>query len=110
MADEMTKGIPDPDNPENFLVPPWPADTKFCGVVRHFLRYHVWGSENTAHLLAYYKGYQSALNAAPRERPHPVQQGWYEAMLECIDACVKLYSEKYADESANNNHVVGAGN
>ena len=102
MADEMTMGIPYPDNHEDFLVPPWPTNASFCGVVRHFLRSHPWGVTNTTHLLAFYEGYLRALDAAPRERAtNPVHREWYVAMRESIARCVRLYS-------ANNNNVLSA--
>jgi hypothetical protein len=80
-------------------VPPWATNASFSDVVRHFLQFHPWDNTNTARLLAYFEGYQAALEAAPTDKPtYTFQERWYTDMRDCIARCVTLYREKRTTE------------
>jgi hypothetical protein len=97
MPDDTTTGIRNPDKPGHWLVPPWPADASFNDVVRHFLRFHPWGNTKTAHLLAYFEGYEAALDAASIDQlASEHHQRWCADVVACIRRCARLYRDKYA--------------
>ncbi|HEX5406214.1 MAG TPA: hypothetical protein VFX16_28385 [Pseudonocardiaceae bacterium] len=65
-----TTGILDPDDPGCWLVPPWPVDSGFGEVVRHFLAAYLARFQSGASVacqLAYYEGYLAALVTAPTD-------------------------------------------
>lgn len=99
MSDDPTTGIPHPDKPGQWLVPPWPTNASFCDVVRHFLRHHLWRDTNTAHLLAFFEGYQAALDGAPiDELRYAGHWRWFEDMRDCVDRCASFYREQHTAE------------
>ena len=101
MHTDPTTGIPHPDRPGHWLVPPWASDSSFSAVVSHFLRFHPWRTANTVHLLTYFTGYQAALEAAPADRRTDGgswRRRWCEDMRDCIGRCVTLYQERHAAE------------
>ena len=99
MSNDLTTGIANPDKPGHWLVPPWPTDATFSDVVRHFLRYTLWRNKNTAHLLAYFEGYQAALHSAPTdELPYAFYRHWCADMRDCVSRCVRIYRERRAAE------------
>lgn len=103
MSDDTTTGISNPDKPGHWLIPPWPTGASFSGVVRHFLRFHPWGNTSTAHLLAYFEGYEAALDAAPTdELTHAFYRRWCADMHACIARCARLYREKRKAEANGN--------
>ena len=92
--DERTTGVPSPDRPGVWLVPPWRADASFCEVVRHFLRSQPGDNASTQHLLAYYRRYQTALEAAPtHDLTFPDERRWVEEMRACVGRCATLYRD-----------------
>ena len=100
-----TTGIRDPENPDRWLVWPWPAEAGFCEVVRHFLA-SVWPlfrDTNPARQLAYYEGYQAALLAASTDDLHgPGAMEWRDELLSCVARCVTTHREQVqADETAH---------
>jgi hypothetical protein len=99
-------GIPNPDTPGRWLVSPWGAEASFHDVVRHFLRSFPWYGASTTHYLAYYRGYQTAIEAAPtHELTHPHDWQWYEDLRDCVGRCVDIYQEKQAEEIQQANGV-----
>lgn len=97
MSNHPTTGIANPDKPGHWLVPPWPTKASFSDVVRHFLRFYLWRDTNTAHLLAYFEGYQAALEAAPTDKlTNPSDRRWHEDLLDCIGRCVRQFQEERA--------------
>jgi hypothetical protein len=97
-------GIRNPDQPDRWLVRPWPVGAHLCDVVRHFLNAYVWGlrsETDSAHHLAYYKGYLAAIEAAPQDGMMPVTGwDWYEDLCVSIGRCVSVQQQKHAAESA----------
>jgi hypothetical protein len=97
-----TTGVRDPENPDQWLVSPWPAQASFCDVVQHFqwaglLRLP--NDSSTARHLAFNKGFQAALAVAhTNEFEYQAQWNWRGYMLDCVDRCVNLYGEKYVAE------------
>lgn len=54
----------------------------------HFLRFHPWGDPSAAPLLAYFEGYQAALEAAPPEElTCAARLRWREDLRDCVDRC-----------------------
>jgi hypothetical protein len=99
MHTEPTTGVPNPDKPGQWLVPPWATNTSFSDVVRHFLRFNPWGDTSTAHLLAYFQGYQAALDAAPTDTPaSSLHWRWCQDMRDCVGRCTTLYQKEHAAE------------
>ena len=94
----LTPGIPDPDRPDRWLVRPWPVDTRFCGVVRHFLSTYVgWlqGERSVARQLAYWEAYQEALKSAlTDELDGPGAWHWHDDLVRCVGDCVAVFREK----------------
>jgi hypothetical protein len=98
-----TTGIPNPDKPGHWLVPPWPNDASVNDVVRHFLRFHPWDNTNTAHLVAYFEGYAAALDTTPLGKPaDTLHQHWCVDMRDCVRQCARLYREKLVAETNGN--------
>jgi hypothetical protein len=94
MSKDRTTGIANPDKPGHWLVPPWPTKASFSDVVRHFMRFFLWRSTNTAHLLAYFEGYQAALETAPTdELTYESDQRWCADLRDCIARCVRQFQE-----------------
>ena len=61
-------GVRDPENPDRWLVAPWPVDASFGDVVQHFdqastTQFHA--GAGTACLLAFHEGLRAALAASP---------------------------------------------
>ncbi len=97
-----TTGIRDPENPEQWLVSPWPAQAGFCDVVQHFQ----WASlmrlpnnSSTVRHLAFNEGFQAALAVAPtNEFEYQAQWNWRGYMMDSVDRCAALFREKYVAE------------
>jgi hypothetical protein len=87
---DPTTGVPDPDMPGWWVVPPWEAGASFCDVVRHFLRFDPrWGGTSNHHQFAYYAGYLSALKAASAcELTHPTSRAWRDELLGYVQECI----------------------
>jgi hypothetical protein len=99
MSDGPTTGIANPDRPGHWLVPPWPTGASFSDVVRHFLRFTLWRTTSTAHLLAYFEGYQAALESAPAdELTYAFYRRWRADLCDCIARCVRIYRDERAAE------------
>jgi hypothetical protein len=99
---EITTGVPDPDRPGCWLVPPWRRGASFHEIVRHFLHYHLWHGAPTAHAVAYYEGYQAAAESASTfELSHPTSWQWYYEMKDCVDRCVIYYRDQQRAELAH---------
>jgi len=94
---ELTTGIPNPDMPGRWIVPPWSVSASVCEVVSHFLRFVPSDDASAAQKLAYYKGYLAVIEAVPtQELTHHYIRRWYEDLRECIGRCVTRYQDKYA--------------
>ncbi len=94
MPDEPTTGVPDPDRPGHWLVPPWAESAPFPSVVRHFLRFHPWRTTNTAHLAAYFAGYRAALDKAPAsERICAAYDRWAAGVRDYVDRRARRYQQ-----------------
>lgn len=103
MTNDTTTGIPNPDKPGRWLVPPWPAGASFSAVVRHFHRFDPGGKASTAHLLAYFEGYEAALDGAPADKQaSEFHQRWCADMRACVARCARLYRERDAAEASGN--------
>jgi hypothetical protein len=103
-ASEPTTGIPNADKPGWWVVPPWPAHASLCDVVNHFLRFSPRDNADTTEKLAYYKGYLTAMDAAPRhELKYHYDEHWYEDLRDCIGRCVTIYQDKRATEIQQTN-------
>ena len=103
MPSHTTTGIRYPDKPRYWLVPPWPADASFSDVVRHFLNHHLlWRKPNTAYLLAYFEGYEAALEAAPPDEPaNAFHRRWCADMRTSVARCARLYREELTAKLAS---------
>lgn len=92
-----TTGIRDPENPDVWLVVPWPVDAGFGEVVRHFLTsfWLLFGDTDPVRQLAYYEGYQAALLAAGTTGLHgPGALEWRDDLLTCVVRCIATYREQ----------------
>ncbi len=99
MCDELITGVSNPGRPDHWLVPPWAPATTFSEVVRHFLRFNPWRNADAAQLLAYYEGYEAALDAAPvDEGTYPLYERWRTEVRCAVGRCADLYREKCAGE------------
>jgi hypothetical protein len=88
-------GIPNPDQPDLWLVPPWPHDAGFSEIVAHFLRFTPCEDLSPATLLTYYEAYQSVLeSASTADLTRPFQQSWAHDVRECVARCVTVHREK----------------
>lgn len=108
IAPTAVTGIRDPDDPDRWLVLPWPVEAGFCEVVRHFLPAHVrlLGDKNTARQLAYFEGYQAALLAASTDDlQHPTAWEWRDDLLRCTARCVAIYQGKQVEQRVTNANV-----
>lgn len=94
-ADQPTTGVRNPERPEWWLVRPWPPGAGFCAVVRHFLTAYFHIDRGVAHQLAYFRGYQAALAAAPTdELTLPGDRQWHDELVSCIADCVAVFENK----------------
>jgi hypothetical protein len=94
MPDDPATGIPNPDKPGHWLVPPWPNNSTFSDVVRHFLQFHPWSTTDRARLIAYFDGYEAALNASPADLPAgALHARWCADMHDCVTRCAQLHRE-----------------
>lgn len=99
MPDDTPTGVPNPDDPGDWLVPPWPSDATFSEVVGHFMAHHMLRSTNTTHLVTYFEGYQAALETAPADEWTDASHlRWYATMHDCVSECVRVYREQRAEE------------
>lgn len=104
-ASEPTTGIPNADKPGWWVVPPWPVHASLCDVVNHFLWFTPRNNTSAAEKLAYYKGYLTAIDAAPRhERKDHWDERWYEDFRDCIGRCVTLHQDERATETQRTSH------
>jgi hypothetical protein len=101
-------GVPNPDKPGWWIVPPWEAGASFCDIVRHFLRFDPWrGGASRGHQLTYYTAYLTALKAAPTsELTHATSWEWRDELLSCIAKCVANYRAKSVTECLHNKVTV----
>ncbi len=104
-ASEPTTGIPNANKPGWWIVPPWPVHASLCDVVNHFLCFAPRDNANVTEKLAYYKGYLTAMEAAPRhELKDPWDERWYEDLRDCIGRCVTMHQDKRAAEIQRASH------
>jgi len=93
-----TTGVPDPENPDQWLVSPWPAQASFCDVVQHFQWAGVTrlpSNSSTVRHLAFQEGFQAALAVAPTDEfEYQAQWNWHGWMLDSVDRCVSIYRER----------------
>jgi hypothetical protein len=94
---DLTTGVLYPDEPDLWLVPPWPIDTCFSEVVGHFLRFHPWGETDTEVLLAYFAAYEAALDTAPPgDNPDsPFYARWAAEVRGSVGRCTALYRAQF---------------
>jgi hypothetical protein len=92
-------GVRDPEDPDRWLVSPWPAHATFGDVVQHFDRanstqFHA--GTSAACLLAFHEGLRAALAAAPTEE-FTDQADWdrRDYMLNCADLGVTIFRDQY---------------
>jgi hypothetical protein len=99
-----TTGVPNPDKPGWWIVPPWEAGASFCDVASHFSRFDPWwGGASSGHRLAYYTAYLAALEAAPTsELMHAMSLEWRDELLDCIARCVANHRTGALTESLHN--------
>jgi hypothetical protein len=99
MPDDTPTGIPYPDMPGDWLVPPWPTSATFSDVVRHFASHHQLRNTNTTHLVAYFEGFQAALEAAPADEwTDALHLRWCATMRDCVTRCASLHREQRIEE------------
>jgi hypothetical protein len=109
-ANEPTTGIPNSDKPGWWIVPPWPVHASLCDVVSHFLCFLPRDNASATEKLAYYKGYLTAMEAAPRhELTHHHDERWYEDLRDCIGRCVTMHQDKRTAEIQRSRRVHGSG-
>ncbi|HYS35329.1 MAG TPA: hypothetical protein VEO01_06775 [Pseudonocardiaceae bacterium] len=92
-------GVRDPEDPDRWLVSPWPADTSFLGVMQHFQQASTTQlptGTSIARLLAFEESFRTALAAAPtKEFTDQAQWNWRGYMLELADLSVTLLQDQY---------------
>jgi hypothetical protein len=91
-------GVRDPEEPDQWLVEPWPADASFDEVARHFLvasTTHAATCTSIACLLVFHESLQAALAAAPTEelRAQDSEERGYK--LGCVDLGVIFFRALY---------------
>jgi hypothetical protein len=92
-------GVRDPEDPDRWLVAPWPADASFGDVVGHFDRAgttQLHPDTSAACLLAFHEGLRAALAAAPTGE-FTDQADWdrHGYMLNCADLGVTIFRDQY---------------
>lgn len=88
----LTKGVPNPERPEHWLVTPWPQSASYSVVVGHFLRWHPWDTDNAEVRLRYYQALQAALEVAPtHDLIYACDRSWQQEMQRCITRCITSY-------------------
>lgn len=93
-------GIPEPDRPGSWLVPPWERGMNFADTVSHFLLWTPRDPQNTRRMLAYYQSYQAALESSSTDLLTLTgDKEWHRIMLNCIDRCVTSYREQRSTEA-----------
>jgi hypothetical protein len=92
-------GVRDPEDPDRWLVSPWPADASVGDVVQHFgqvnaTQFHA--GTSAARLLAFHEGLRAALAAAPIG-DFADQAGWDRRsyLLNCADLGVTIFRDQY---------------
>jgi hypothetical protein len=91
-------GIRNPDQPDQWSVPPWPPQATVGEVVRHFSRFPLRQTASSAALAAYYQGYAAVLAKAPTyELQNAFAWEWYQSLLRCVaDAAASAEAEHHA--------------
>jgi hypothetical protein len=106
-------GVRDPEDPDRWLVAPWPADTSFGDVLHHFHRASLARlptDGSIARLLAFHEGLRAALAAAPTEADQD-QRDRCGYLLDCADLSVTLFQDQYLahyghdPQAAEDHHV-----
>lgn len=88
-------GIRDPERPERWLVRPWPVDAGYRAVVGHFLVAYFHVDYGASRQLAYFRGYQAALAAAPTdELTCRMDWQWRDELIHCVAQCVADCEDK----------------
>ncbi|GAB3449192.1 hypothetical protein [Actinophytocola sediminis] len=101
MPDTTTTGVRDPDNPDRWLVPPWPAHDDFSDIVIHFLWHDPqWDYPSTAQLLAYFDAYRTALEAPTDQPANASEQRWRDDIRTLVARCAQRYRDELATETA----------
>ncbi|HEY3610418.1 MAG TPA: hypothetical protein VGL06_23155 [Pseudonocardiaceae bacterium] len=92
-------GVRDPEDPDRWLVAPWPADATFGAVLHHFRQASVArlpSDGGIARLLAFHEGFRAALAAAPIEEfTDQDQHDWCGHILDCAELSVTLFQNQY---------------
>jgi hypothetical protein len=92
-------GVRDPQDPDRWLVEPWPPDTNVGDVLEHFQRASLArlpADGSIDRLLAFHQGLRAALEAAPAEDVTDEDRlDWCEGLLEVADLSVTLFQEQY---------------
>jgi hypothetical protein len=91
-------GVRDPEDPDQWLVAPWPADASLWDVVQHFQQVSCTqfdaGTSN-ARLLAFHEGLYAALTAAPptEEFANQTELDRRSYVLSCANLGVRVFQD-----------------
>ena len=91
-------GIPHPDNPTGWLVPPWPAEALTHDLVQHFRRFQPAVDASPAIQVAYYTRYAAELAATPSGELADVVS--YRAYGELLAAITQAAASAQAEQEA----------
>jgi len=95
-------GVRDPEDPDQWLVAPWPADASFGDVMEHFHQASLarrTKDDSTARLLAFHKGLREALVAAPTdEDADQADRDWGNQVMDVAERAVEIFQDLYVVE------------
>jgi hypothetical protein len=90
-------GVRDPEDPDRWLVQPWPAHASFDHVAQHFQEASV-THHSIVCLLAFHEGLRAALAAAPTEELTAQAHGERGYKLGCAELGVTFFRALYVAE------------
>jgi hypothetical protein len=92
-------GVRDPEDPDRWLVAPWPAHASLNDVVQHFQSAGTTEATSIVRLLAFHEGLRAALAAAPTgEFTDPDDWDRRGYVLNCADLGVSIFRDQYATQ------------
>jgi hypothetical protein len=90
-------GVRDPEDPDRWLVAPWPADASVGAVLQHFHQVSSTqfdAATSNARLLAFHEGLYAALESAPTgEFTDQTDEDRRSYILSCADLAVRIFRD-----------------
>lgn len=107
MTTTTTGGIPDPDAPGHWIVPPWPDGDGLVARIDHIARFWPQSAESNTRRVVFYQGLLATIDEGVAVGlPSFVDAHWLDEFRQAVAGCVDTYQARLADEAVQRPAVV----